>query len=241
MNYVHRLTFLVPVLWHCIALSPFCRASSVPFNNLDQFPTSRYVAGDTGDLFAQQFMLGEETTIKQIELGVSGFGNPIGEIKLELWSDIDDLPGERLAEIGSLQQLISFDQSLTIPSSRDDTLVIDTVFSGLSPNQPYYIVLSFADVEATFLRDSAAWYFSINRQETINARSALIMSESFNNRPVTEGWYALDEILWVNPRPISTYFMMRVVTVPDPSGAALATLAIALSQACRRQRHIRPT
>ena len=164
--------------------------------------------GDSGDLFAQQFLLGDHTTITQVAVEMSGVGSPLGPITLELWNDsgLGD-PGVAIAVISSLDEQIPFSQT---------TLTFDINITGLTANEPHYVVLSFENAVADFANHTVDWSMVGSDAGTFAASPAMVLGDFFEGDPRPREWLpAADDFVGTGLEGAMNYFVMRVVTSPD--------------------------
>lgn len=205
----------------------------VAFDNLDLLPESvTGFAGDTRDILAQQFFLGDNTGLRRVELALHQVGNPPGEITVELWDDDGSgQPHSKIAEIGSVNNRIPFAPS---------TLSFDADIRGLTSNRPYYIALSFLNASAEFETNSVGW--ELVRDGESGAAPGLILVDFLEGQRVTRDWRPVGAgAIGTSFEGLVDYFAMRVVAVPEPGSLLLLlTVAITIASKSRLPRPVRP-
>lgn len=213
-----RLLLLVP-FFHCNQL-----AAEVVYDNLAIPHANGFWGGATAEQWVgQQFLLGSNHAVTEVTVEVIRDGSPTGRIAVELWDDSGSgTPGEVVGTVGAIEDL-----SL-IPNAPTQ-LTFDDAVTGLTPHEPYYVVLSYVEATGTF-RDSISWLISDGAP---GAPMGDVMVGQATQVGTTNWVSAFPPGFGFPPR----FFKMSVTAVPEPQSFVLAAIGIgALVLSRRRQR-----
>ncbi|MEZ5328127.1 MAG: choice-of-anchor R domain-containing protein [Verrucomicrobiales bacterium] len=125
--------------------------------------------------FAQQFVMGGTTTLKQVELVFHRIGSVQGGMAVELWNDDGKSdPGEKIADLGII------DDVSAMPTS-DTIYAFDTVVNDLDPDGKYWVVIQFEAITSSLNQNNTiAWRWSFSDQGTAGADDAHVLRAQDN-------------------------------------------------------------
>ncbi len=188
--------------WTAETTSGEPRATTV-FDNLDH-PRDQYNSPLGRDRkFAQQFRMDGARTLKQVELELFRIGTVQGGMAVELWNDDGDDPGEKVADLGTI------DDVSTIPTS-DTAITFDAVVSDLDPDGKYWVVAQFESITSTLTgSNTIGWTFSFSGDGANTSVDAHAIRAQDNGK-----WGDFPQVVG-HPRPIM--HQMRVQTLAPSS------------------------
>ena len=187
-----------------VALQSDITAAERVYSNL-QYWDGNTLFGETGDLFAQQFLVGENNEVTTVALGLFRNGSPNGSLDVQIWDD-DGIgaPGQMVARVGTVEDLGSLDRRPSVSIGEalpDGATVFRTQIMGLQLNTPYYVVVSFEDVFGDN-GNTVNWQLAERPEGANGAMEAQVFQPSDNE------WRFLDQIPGVPDRP--WYFNMAI-------------------------------
>lgn len=91
---------------------------------------------------AQPFVLEDNDTVNSVTIQIGGEGQPNGNLYVEIWDDSGSgTPGKSVGQVGEIDALSVARDTSGVRAGRADYL-FDSPVSGLTPNEPYYVVVS---------------------------------------------------------------------------------------------------
>ncbi|MCH8042581.1 MAG: PEP-CTERM sorting domain-containing protein [Planctomycetes bacterium] len=200
------------------------------FSTIDQPFRGGFFPDAPDQKMAQQFLLGDNETVTSASITMHREGSPTGTIHLEIWDDSGSgTPGEPLGLLGSI------DIPDISASESGGILAVDSPVSGLTPNETYYLVMSFEGISFDGA-NHAAWGGAERTAERAAANGGV--EEGMLTTLGTGDWVTYQE--YGGGPPFLVYNLASVEAVPEPSAAVLSLIGCLSMLAWRRKRANRP-
>ncbi len=204
-NIQTKVTAIAATLFSVVVFQNASVHAATLFNNLDLGePDNTLQATESDRPLAQQFKLGDHNAITSLTSRIRRDGFPVGGVSFELWDDSgSDTPGNFIGEIVSIPDA----QTIPIPGS---DITFDSVISGLTPNEEYWVVLNYSDLTFVEFGNSIVWATYQSDEGTNGAAKAT------GSRDGGASWLVVSEVL---DNPSWSYFGMSVegATIPEPA------------------------
>lgn len=175
---------------------------------------------------AQSFNIGGNHTLDSVTLGLERFGNPQGQIEVELWNSVEGQPGSRIGSLGSVSDFDRF----PIGPRQEQLISFDTSITGLTPNADYWVVMVS---DSSFNSSNGfGWNGGLRLSSLMDIPEAVWQGPLGDaNAGPNEDWSLVSSFFNNSPRVMR----MSVSAVPEPTGFSLAIIGLAWISLCRRR------
>ena len=171
--------------------------SEVVFDNLEEpFDGGANLSTDD-DLAGQPFFIGDGSAVETVTVRLQRFGSPGGMLNFEIWNDVESLPGDPVAPVGSIELA-------NVNAGRFQDYTFDARISDLNPNETYYVVMSGTELDVD-ANNRVDWLATPSTNGTNGANGL----HGFHLP--TMQWYPFHEWPCCGP-PFPVFFGMKVVT-----------------------------
>ena len=167
----------------------------------------------------QPFVLGDNHRVNAATLKLTRTGDADGAISVQVWDDNAGLPGASLGTLGTVT-------AMDIAAEPTD-YTFSSPISGLTPNEPHYIVLSTAGTNWNNDKN-VVWETTTSDVGRNGAERQVFISVS------TMQWHPFDADFPEGGPSFPVYFSTSINTVPEPSTATLFCFAFGCLTAWRR-------